>query len=216
MRLEDKIYGSIGLTVFLTIAYYYVYSFIDLYMSKLCKKYVCFEFPPYADVLAVWVAIVGLYFVVTSLDAWKHQDQFNAAREIYKNIEETNDKLLNIQMLLCTHRQTHNYKDIDPKSDLAIDIKKIFKDEFKKSNIFELSNKTDLDLYTTITLFQDDLSKINKLLRRIIFGIYSDIESLELRSANDFEQIYIKHRNNISLMDNKLRVVNSKLKDYIQ
>ena len=103
------------------------------------------------------------------------------------------------------------------KGDKLVEIlKKLFKDEFKKSNIFELSNKTDLDLYTTITLFQDDLSKINKLLRRIIFGIYSDIESLELRSANDFEQIYIKHRNNISLMDNKLRVVNSKLKDYIQ
>lgn len=84
MRLEDKIYGSIGLTVFLTIAYYYVYSFVDLYMSKLCKKYVCFEFPPYADVLAIWVAIIGLYFVVTSLDDWKNQDKYQTAK---KNIE---------------------------------------------------------------------------------------------------------------------------------
>ncbi len=85
MKLEDKIYGAIGLTVFLTIAYYYAYSFVDLHLSKLCDKYVCFEFPPYADFLAIWSAIIGLYFVVTSLDAWKHQDQYQTAK---KNIEQ--------------------------------------------------------------------------------------------------------------------------------
>ena len=94
MKLEDKIYGAIGLTIFLTIAYYYAYSFVELYLSKLCDKYVCFEFPPYADFLAIWSAIIGLYFVVTSLDAWKDQDKYQTAKINLVKLHEIDSILL--------------------------------------------------------------------------------------------------------------------------
>lgn len=86
MNIKEKTYFSIGLTVFIIIAYYYIYSFVELASNNLCKKYICFEFPSLAEVLAIYVAIIGLYFVVTSLDAWKKQHKFNNTIEAMKDI----------------------------------------------------------------------------------------------------------------------------------
>jgi len=85
MVIKNKIWMSIGLGVGLTIIYYYIYAYFQIWFDNLCKKNYCIEFFPIGDFIACYIAIVGLYFVVTSLDAWKHQDQYQTAK---KNIEQ--------------------------------------------------------------------------------------------------------------------------------
>jgi len=93
MQVKKDIYKALGWTVVLTMSYYFTYAFVELKISDWCKNNICFEFPPYADILSIWVAIIGLYFVVTSLDAWKHQDQYQTAKANIKLLHKLADDL---------------------------------------------------------------------------------------------------------------------------
>ncbi|MFV5370042.1 hypothetical protein VXO74_15180 [Acinetobacter junii] len=182
MKLEDKIYASIGLTVFLTIVYYYVYSFVDLYVSKLCDKYVCFEFPPYADVLALWVAIIGLYFVVTSLDAWKHQDKYQTAKINLIKLHEISSILLRFKNNLS------NFDEVDVKyflnsiSDNEITETNSFKKYEELKSILTIKDKIeecDLDINTkSINLFQSDFEYCISLAKKYLQEIDKEVIKL--------------------------------------
>lgn len=189
MKLEDKIYASIGLTVFLTIAYYYAYSFVELYISKLCDKYVCFEFPPYADFFAIWVAIVGLYFVVTSLDAWKNQYKFEEAVQTIKLF----NKQLPIMQLVISHvhkltnnSKKHNYADM-------FGAEQDFEDMFKIQDIYnrldELgdsirNNKNNLHQEQFESLYAEFYGAISDIRQTIISAGLSEANYTEDQEYN--------------------------------
>ncbi|MEG6548155.1 hypothetical protein V6C59_20070 [Acinetobacter bereziniae] len=80
MKIINKVLLSIGLVLPLTVIYYFAYVLTDKIFKDWCKANYCFEFPPYADVLAIYVAIVGLFFVVTSLNEWKVQEKYFKSR----------------------------------------------------------------------------------------------------------------------------------------
>ena len=100
MKIQEKVKIAVGLTLLVPVVYYFIYAFVDLYLSQLCKTYICFEFPPFADVLAIWVALIGLYFVVTSLEAWKNQDKYQTAKNNIRKIHDILDmiKIFNQEM----------------------------------------------------------------------------------------------------------------------
>ncbi|WP_089605631.1 hypothetical protein [Acinetobacter piscicola] len=87
-KLQDKIYMSITITMILFFLYYLVYSSVELYADTFCKLYICFEFLPFGDFLAIWVAIVGLFLVVQSLEEWKGQYKFEKAQRTIKKVEK--------------------------------------------------------------------------------------------------------------------------------
>ena len=93
MNIRNKIYISVGLVLPVTLIYYLTYVSVDKLFSKWCKTNYCFEFPPYADTLAIYVAVVGLYFVVHSLDAWKHQDQYQISKQNIKLLHTISERL---------------------------------------------------------------------------------------------------------------------------
>lgn len=93
MVIKHKIWIAIGLGVILTTLYYYIYAFFQIWFDKLCENYYCIEFFPIGDFIACYIAIVGLYFVVTSLDAWKHQDQYQTAKQNIKLLHTVSEKL---------------------------------------------------------------------------------------------------------------------------
>lgn len=157
MKLEDKIYVSIGLTVFLTIAYYYAYSFVELYISKLCDKYVCFEFPPYADFFAIWVAIVGLYFVVTSLDAWKNQYKFQEAIKTCKEFDKAPlilEQLLGEFYQLINDCKKYNYGDM---YGAISDFDQMYESKNLSMRIFNIN---ELINHNKNNLYQDDFENL--------------------------------------------------------
>lgn len=205
MKLEDKIYGSIGLTVFLTIAYYYAYSFVELYVSKLCDKYVCFEFPPYADLLAIWVAIIGLYFVVTSLDAWKNQYKFEEAVQTIKLF----DKQLPIMQLVIGHvyklindSKKNDYRDM-------FGAEQDFEDMLKMQNVHNrLYELGDSIINNKNNLHQDQFESLYTEFDRAIHEILQTINDAGLSEANYTDD----QQYNINVKKKKLEKVEEGLK----
>lgn len=225
MKLEDKIYASIGLTVFLTIAYYYVYSFVDLYVSKLCDKYVCFEFPPYADVLAIYVAIVGLYFVVTSLDAWKSQDKYQTAKLNIKDPLTLKDKLIG----LC-HKLNNIYRPYLESENKIIrygdeleTVKNILEEYIYKSQLEVTVNKILETNKSSNSLFQNDFDKISKRSNLLLLNIKQDVKLIEKTVDNkegdynfELKKIYIKYVDEIENLIDDIDRLNTEIKNCVE
>lgn len=104
MNIRNKILSAIGLGVILTIAYYYIYSYFQIWFEDLCQKNYCIEFFPIGDFIACYIAIVGLYFVVTSLDAWKHQDQYQTAKQNIKLLHKISEELTSFNVKISKVR----------------------------------------------------------------------------------------------------------------
>lgn len=214
MSIKSKIYWSIGIGIILAIVYYYIYSYFQIWFDDLCKKNYCIEFFPISDLIACYIAIIGLYFVVTSLDDWKNQLKINNAIENYKTLYDVYQKIQEIFILLNIHKV--EYKNLDPESDYTKEIKNDYLERFNKINAFELSNKVDVNLYVTANQYQNDLDAANGLSRKILFSIDSDLEKLKLKSTEDFENIYLKYRNEDSKLSGDLHKLNMKIKSHFQ
>ncbi|MFP0549373.1 hypothetical protein ACLDXX_12595 [Acinetobacter baumannii] len=209
MKLEDKIYGSIGLTVFLTIAYYYTYSFVDLYVSKLCDKHVCFEFPPYADFLAIWVAIIGLYFVVTSLDAWKHQDQYQTAKQNIKRLHEIADELKNYNVKLSNLNERYIMLDYtsSTREFKNTDLYLKYKDWIEKNGIKNIISDADHKItQQEVNLYQEDFNKLIKICHDYIHDIDQKIMNKDRKIVEDYskkeEKVKEKREQQLSAINN--------------
>lgn len=228
MKLEDKIYVSIGMTVFLTIAYYYTYAFVELYVSKLCNKYVCFEFPPYADFLAVWTAIIGLYFVVTSLDSWKHQDKYNNSKNRIALLNDLKHKIeFGFGFKICAFYETNlgeNEKKIlrmGLERDYVIEC---FKAYLEDTNILEDIRKLDRENYNVKNcLYQKDFDEVIELAYKYVGGCTNKIKILKVTEddtkdsyQNELTQIYRRHRNYEYYFKKNLNELNSKLNKFIE
>ena len=207
MKLEDKIYGAIGLTVFLTIAYYYAYSFADLYLSKLCDKYVCFEFPPYADFLAIWSAIIGLYFVVTSLDAWKHQDQYQTAKKNIEQLYTISNKVGHLTNIL---RNLDKYNLQNPN---------VFQPPTKHTNAFLKfqSLKTEYKIDELIehaegSILEKSINLKHKKFENLINKIKNYTQNIEKEIQLLDEAVMIQYKEDQSTMQKTLQDIEDKIK----
>ncbi|WP_336755179.1 hypothetical protein [Acinetobacter sp. USHLN143] len=193
MKLEDKIYFSVGLTVFLTIAYYYFYSFVDLYLSKLCDKYVCFKFLTYSELLAIWVALIGLSFVVSSLDDWKNQYKFEKAT---KTIAELN----NIIYLLNFLESRINDMIIKSKRDNFIGLSSIesdFKEQVSKEDIYSrLSHLEEIINYEKNNLHQKKFEDLFIKFNNLIINTLSNIAQSDLSEPAYGDDYFADHNVN--------------------
>lgn len=203
MKIKNKIYISVALVLPVTIVYYLTYVSVDKLFSKWCKTNYCFEFPAYADTLAIYVALVGLDFVVTSLNEWKTQEKYFKSREnlellaelctVLKNIDENLLKLkmtdlskLNINDLLFLRSFSKGSLNRYLNEQLDFTYKKVMKrkntlDE-EKEVIVEKSNG----------LYQDDINWIFNEYSKIILKASSElsikIEEKETDTMEDYKQ----------------------------
>lgn len=198
MKLEDKIYGSIGLTVFLTIAYYYAYSFAELYLRKLCDKYVCFEFPPYADFLAIWSAIIGLYFVVTSLDAWKHQDQYQTAKQNIKLLHTISEELNSFNVKISKVRDFN--KDVlflntqGNKEIMKTQLFSRYESLMENLGIIQLVNDTDYKITQMEKgLYQNEFNTIINLAHSYVTNIDSEIKKKNAEIMKNYQENIVQN-----------------------
>ncbi len=198
MKLEDKIYGAIGLTIFLTIAYYYAYSFVELYLSKLCDKYVCFEFPPYADFLAIWSAIIGLYFVVTSLDAWKHQDQYQTAKQNIKLLHTVSEKLLSFNVKISNVRDFNKevlfLKTQRNKEIIKTQLFSRYESLMENLGIIQLVNDTDYKITQMEKgLYQNEFNTIINIAHSYVTNIDSEIKKKNVEIMENYQENIVQN-----------------------
>lgn len=146
-KLRNKIITAFALTGVMSVIYYFAYSFVELNLSKWCKTNICIEFPSYADALAIWVAIIGLYFIVTSLEEWKGQYKFEKALQTFKKVKELSyglDKLLGDTWVLinesrrigCSHAY-ENYQEKLKSDNLGVKIYLLRLDVFEERNHYK-------------------------------------------------------------------------------
>lgn len=157
MHVKKGIYTALLLTVFLTIAYYFMYAFLELNMKEWCEKYICFEFPSYADVLAIWVAIIGLYFVITSIDAWKNQYKFQEAIKTCKEFDKAPlilEQLLGEFYQLINDCKKYNYGDM---YGAISDFDQMYESKNLSMRIFNIN---ELINHNKNNLYQDDFENL--------------------------------------------------------
>lgn len=234
MKIRNKIYWSVGLLLPGTGLYYLTYVSVDKLFSKWCKTNYCFEFPPYADTLAIYVAVVGLYFVVTSLNEWKTQEKYFKSRAnfeilsemcaVLKNIDED---LLNLKM---TDFSKHNKNDLlfmmsfsqGSLNNYLNDQLKFTHDKVKRKSS-TLEQEKEAIVNKSNGLLQEDINKIFSAYSEIILNasiqLNTRIEKKDNDSMEDYQQeldsLYTTFHHDIDNLSIKLKKLEKDLNDFL-
>lgn len=178
-NIKEKFYMSICVTMIITFLYYLTFSFAELHMQKFCKSHVCFDFMPYADFIAIWVAIIGLYFVVTSLDDWKHQDKFQTAKINLIKLHEIDSIILKFKNNLSNFDECYVKYNTNSLSDNEISETNSFKKYKAIKTHLKIQDKIEeceLDIKTkSINLFQNDFESCISLAKKYIQKIEKEV-----------------------------------------
>ena len=234
MKIRNKIYWSVGLVLPGTGLYYLTFVSVDKLFSKWCKTNYCFEFPPYADTLAIYVAVVGLYFVVTSLNEWKTQEKYFKSRvnfeilsemcAVLKNIDED---LLNLKM---TDLSKYNKSDLlfmmgfsqGSLNNYLNDQLKFTHDKVKrKSSTLEQEKEAIVD--KSNGLLQEDINKIfsaySEIILKASIQLNKTIEKKDNDSMEDYQQeldsLYTTFHHDIENLLDELKKLEKYLNDFL-
>lgn len=214
---EENIKVKLTITLVLTcifgsVIYYLLYSFVELNSSGWCKKNICIEFISYTDFLTICLAILSLYFVVTSLEEWKGQYKFEKSLKTFEKIQELGwglEKLIgNTYVLINESRRyghSHAYRDYDEKlKEEKLNIK-IF---YLRSDIFEEKNNYR----------QDDFEEIISVIESIESGLTGELRDLhwndssaQNKKTEDAEIIFNEYREKLNILKIRLDKLKKKL-----
>lgn len=224
MKIKRDVLISVCFVIPITIIYYLIYVLVDKIFNKWCGKIYCFEFPPYADILAIYTAIVGLYFVILSLDDWKKQDQYQTAKnnieQLYTILNEINrfkDKLSNLDDYSLQTPFIFNPFSTTKKvehTDAFLKFKE-FQTQSKIEDLIEKAEKTILK--KSINLEQNKFENLLSTIKPYTENIKKEIELVDKFIMNKYEQDLIMMQEtlqNIKDNTNKMEDNNSLKKGY--
>ena len=202
-----KIIIAIVSTVLLIIGYYAFMIFASKeWMTNLCQEKYCLELLPLSDYLSISIAVIGLVFVIQSLDAWKEQNNFINARNICNKLMNFH-YLLNVGFLM----KIQEVKDeIDPQTSLE-EQREIFLKVFSDFKLFEISDEIDENLYQSHCLFKDELNEIQSLLRKNLNNMNRHVKNEKYNFIILQTSLHKLIRNDGSNIREKLTEINKKL-----
>lgn len=199
MNIRNKIFISVGLVLPVTLIYYLTYVSVDKLFSKWCKTNYCFEFPPYADTLAIYVAIVGLYFVVHSLDAWKHQDQYQISKQNIKLLHTVSEKLISFSVKISNVRDfnkevlflnTQRNKEI-----MKTQLFSRYESLMENLGIIQLVNDTDYKITQMEKgLYQNEFNTIINLAHSYVTNIDSEIKKKNAEIMKNYQENIVQNQ----------------------
>lgn len=182
--------GLATLLLFIIIAIHYFISVAsDKYWKGLCDSWYCLELIPLGDVISISIAIIGLYFVVKSLDAWKHQDQYQTAKnniiflhDISKDLTNYISEIKNINEISLSLKDFMGWKENTYTYAKYIKIK-------NKNNIFEKTNNIEnIIIHQNKNLYQDDFKNLVNNVLLILRNIDNKIKNqdkLVMKTQNE-------------------------------
>ena len=234
MNIRNKIYISVGLVLPVTLIYYLTYVSVDKLFSKWCKTNYCFEFPPYADTLAIYVAVVGLYFVVTSLNEWKTQEKYFKSRANFEILSEMCAVLKNMDEDLLNLKKTNlsNYNKEDLlfmrltskgglNNYLNSQLKFTYDKVKRKSSTLEQEKEAIVD--KSNGLLQEDINKIfsaySEIILKASIQLNTRIEKKDNDSMEDYQQeldsLYTTFHHDIDNLLVTLKKLEKSLNDFL-
>lgn len=147
-------FSSIGI-------YYYIIQLIEWVWLDFCTNNFCMKTLSLAEFLALVVAVISLYFVVTSLDAWKKQYQFNNTIEAMKDINVFKKDLL------CYIKNLNSILDIkedsSSKSNLEA-IKKKYNTLSSEARFIDRFNELERSIFIDKVILPEHEKNIKKIL----------------------------------------------------
>lgn len=217
MSTKSKIYCSLLIWIASTFIYYLAFVSSKKWLIDFCNKKYCIEFLPYGDFLAAYIAIVGLYFVVTSLDAWKEQHLFNNAIENLTRLTvfEKEIQQFNVEFARLNEENSSNQRKLNLYQNFHryLDTSKI------EDNLKELELHT---IDTSENLYQEKFESIVNHARQSIINPIEDFEKLAWHNiqnehkTSDAGAIHTNFSNHFSLYSSELvelkKLLNKKLK----
>ncbi|WP_168379745.1 hypothetical protein [Acinetobacter cumulans] len=193
MKTKTKgIWAAIGFICSIG-AYYYLSLAIEWIWSDICAKHYCMKTLSLAEFLAIEAALIGVYFVVSSLDDWKHQDKFQTAKINLVKLHEIDSILLTFKNNLYNFDECYVKYYTNSLSDNEITETNSFKKYKAIKSHLKIQDKIeecDLDINTkSINLFQNDFESCISLAKKYIQEI--DKEVIQI---NNERRVHINSR----------------------
>lgn len=200
-----KFYFSL-FSIFILVILYYFTSVLSSksWVSNFCANKHCLELLSLGDFLSIAVSIIGLVFVVQSLDGWKHQDRFFNAREICNLLIELKN-LTEFELLLIIDK-------IEYETPPSINInqqRESFKKVFFELKLFKVSRTIEHKILYSNCLYKDELKEVHKRINKKIHEMYTYTENENLKNLQSFLHIII--RDDFKNISKTLQSINEKL-----
>lgn len=176
------------------------------WMDSWCQKIYCLDLLSLGEYLSISIAIIGLVFVIKSLNSWKEQDKFLNARNICNQLINF-QTLCELDLLILIGQKQ---KEMDLLASLE-EQKKFLQKAFFELELLKIDRELGEKLEQSNFLYKNELKDAYKILNKCLHKMYSDIES----QANNFKNIQsflrIAIRDDIKEVSNKLNKINEQL-----
>lgn len=227
MTLKNKILCAIALGLISILLYYFLFVAIQKNLLGFCKEYFCLELIPIGDFIAIFISVIGLYFVVSSLNDWKIQDKYNNAKIRVAELNEISSLMHDFSFKICAF---YNYKTngenqskvskLIPNDDY---VRNMFKAYIEDTGILNRIRELDKRNFSTKDcLFQNDFDHVIEQGYKFINGCNKDIkemakteEDTQESYEHTLELIYKKHRNESEIFKKGLAELNRKLSQIV-
>ncbi|HDI2995375.1 hypothetical protein [Acinetobacter baumannii] len=227
MKLKHKILLAIGVGAFSIFLYYFLFVAVEKNSISICATFYCLELIPIGDFIAIYIAIVGLIFVVSSLNDWKVQDKYNNAKIRVAELNEISSLIDDFSFKICAF---YNYKTSgENQSKVSIFvptdvyIRDMFKAYLEDTGILNRIRELDKKNYSSKDcLFQKDFDHIIEYGYKFINGCNKEIREMAKTQEDTRESyehtlnlIYKNHRNESEIFKKDLAELNRKLNQIV-
>ena len=198
----------IGLVVMILLIFSYYLLMVAILkgmMNDFCQKKYCFDLLDLSNYLSISIALVGLVFVVKSLDSWKEQDKFFNARNLCNKLTTLKD-LCDIQLLILIDQ-----KEREVSSFPLEEQRKALLNIFFEMQLFRLSEEISKILMHSNYFYKEDFNGIYSELNRKIHDMYNIIENEKKSFKNIQTVLHQAIRNEFQELNKKLFSINQRL-----
>lgn len=211
--LKQEIGLATLLLIIIIVIHYFISVTSDKYWKGLCDSWYCLELIPLGDVISISIAIIGLYFVVKSLDAWKHQDQYQTAKKNIKALFKFSSELVEyIDFLksiesgknsICNNLDINFINDIEDVGNTQVFNVYIEKHKQTKANFDTLKEETT---NKNINLFQIKFNEIINIIDKVLDKIHDEINNENDNIRQDFLKNHIINKDKFNRLDRKKKI----------
>lgn len=206
MNLKVKVLVSVCVFSILILAYYLLVVTSHKYLSEFCNNFYCLEIISLGEYISILIALIGLYFVISSLNDWKQQDKYNNAKNRVDKINRLEIKITmefghKICSLYITKKGEEESKIIKDGTE-ADYVRSRFIAYIKDSKILSDIRELDRENFNSKNcLFQEDFDYVISQAYKYISGCHKEIITLKMTeddSRKSYEgflsQVYRRHR----------------------
>lgn len=227
MTLKNKILCAIALGVISILLYYFLFVAVEKNSISICATFYCLELIPIGDFIAIYIAIIGLFFVVSSLNDWKIQDKYNNAKIRVAELNEISNLMRDFSFKICAFYNHKTSGENQSKVSVSVPnddyVRNMFKAYIEDTGILNRISELDKRNYSSKDcLFQNDFDHVIEQGYKFINGCNRDIKEMaktEEDTHKSYEHaldiIYKKHKNESEIFKKGLAELNRKLSQIV-